>query len=207
MPSNPLQYDRSSMPQMTSNLQMAQDIESSPVFSAIANQVTHEREVQAMRYPFIYTLSGEVNGQQSMPFTLLIDQGSDFLCRFITGSCYSYDARVGHESSFPIPNSMGVTSWAGRGLSFMFTDTRSGTQLMSDMVPAEVMLTPGYGMTFVEPVPFTYFFWRNSKLKVDVRNRDNATRAFDPQNPTIPSAHQFNISLHGYKVFTPGSAV
>jgi hypothetical protein len=191
-----MQYNRSPMPRIVDNLEMARDIDENPVFQAIANEVLHEREVQAMRYSFIYTLSGEVRGQQTMPYTLLIDQGSDFKCIGITGQCYSYDATVGNESSFPIPNAVGVTSWAGRGLSFMFTDTRSGTQLMSDYVPAEVMLTPGYGMTFIKPYDFRYFFWRNSKLKVDVRNRDNDTRV-----------HQFNISLIGFKVFTPGSAM
>lgn len=193
---NPMQYNRSAMPRVVDNLEMARDIDSSPVFQSIANEVTHEREVQAMRYAFVYTLSGEVIGQQTMPFTLLIDQGSDFKCVGITGSCYSYDSDALDGSSFPVPNAAAVDDWAMRGLSFMFTDTRSGTQLMSDFVPAECMLTPGYGMTFIKPYEFRYFFWRNSKLKVDVRNRDNARRT-----------HQFNISLIGFKVFTPGSAM
>jgi len=45
---------------------------------------------------------------------------------------------------------------------------------------------------FMNPFTFRYFIYRNSKIRLDVRNRDNATRI-----------HTFDIAFHGYKLFTP----
>ena len=172
------------------NPEMARDIDSSPVFSSLQQEVIHDREVSAMRHYFVYELSGEVDGQQTLPFTMLIEQGSDFKCHAICGSCYSYDAN--NASDFPIPNALGVADWAGRGLSFNMVDTRSGRQLTSGFNAAENILTPGYGQMFQQPFPFRYFFFRNSKLRVDVRNADNQNRT-----------HSFRISFHGFKIYTP----
>lgn len=183
-------YSRNPMPGVTTNPEMARDISDDPVFSSLEHEVLHDRTVSAMRHFYTYHINGDVVGQQTLPFTLLIEQGSDFKCYAITGSCYSYDAQ--NNSSFPMPNALGTTSWAGRGLSFQLTDTRSGRQLQSGFVPAELMLTPGYGQMFLNPFPFRYFFYRNSKLRLDVRNRDAAIRT-----------HSFDIALHGYKIYTP----
>jgi hypothetical protein len=194
MASVPGQMDRNPLPGVTDNIEMAQAINDSPVFSALAQEVAHDREVSAMRHYYQYHLPGELVGQQTAPFTLLIEQGTDFKCYAITGRAYSYDANV--ASDFPIPNALGLTAWAGSGLSFMLTDTRSGRQITSGMVPVETVLTPGYGQLLVNPMPFRYFFYRNSKLRFDIRNRDNAGRT-----------HQFDIVLHGFKIYTPDSAM
>lgn len=195
MPSVPQQYDRSSMPPQggyTSNPEMAAQISESPVFSAVANEVTHLRNLQAQKWNYTYTLTGEIYGQTTAPYVLTIEQGTDFICHWLTASAFSYDESAENPTAFPIPNSAGVTSWAGRGLSVAITETRSSRELISGYVPFELLATPGYGLNFQHPYPFKNFFWRNSKLRFDVRNRDNANRL-----------HSFAIALNGYKVATP----
>jgi hypothetical protein len=182
--------DRSVLQKYTTNPEMAQMIDENPVFSSMADEVRHEREVTAMRHPFVYVLSGEVPGQQTMPFTILIEQGSSFMCKQITGSCFSFDAV--NPSSFPMQNTVGALFWAGRGLSMDITDTRSGRKLTSGFTPAETLLTPGYGFSFIKPLDFRYYFYPNTKLRFDVRNRDNSNRT-----------HSFDISLIGFKIYTP----
>ena len=169
--------------------ELANEIARSPVFSAIANEVGHERDVQAMKWNYTYTLEGEITGQQTLPFDITIEQGTDFKCLYLTGSFFSYDSE--NDTDFPVPNSAGITSWAGRGLSVKLTDSRSARELTSGYVPVELMNTPGYGLNFQMPYPFRYFFYRNSKIKFDIRNRDNSDRV-----------HQFAFALNGYKILT-----
>ena len=174
----------------TSNPEMASEIDRNPTFSAIADNVRHERDAQAMRFWYSYNLQGTVVGQQTTTFDITIEQGSDFKSVWLTGSCFSYDAV--NASSFPVPNALGLTAWAGDGLSCQITDSRSGRQLTSGFIPLKDLLTPGYGLNFQQPYPFKYFFYRNSKIRFDIRNRDAATRS-----------HTFDIVLNGYKVLTP----
>lgn len=187
------QYNRSPMPMpgsQTDNPELAQMISADPVFSSIAAEVAHERKVQAQRWNYTYTLSDQIVGQQTLPFIITIEQGTDFKSCFLTGSAFSYDAV--NASTFPIPNSAGVTAWAGRGLAVRITDTRAGRELTSGFVPFETIFTPGYGINFQKPYPFRYFFYRNTKLRFDIRNADNALRT-----------HAFTIELNGYKILTP----
>lgn len=188
------QYNRSSMPSgmVPVNPEMAQQIEDSAVFSAIAAEVDHQRNVQAQKWWYVYTLNEEIAGQQTLPFNIQIEQGTDFWCQWITASMFSYDAV--NDTNFPIPNSLAVTSWAGRGLSVAITDTRSARTLTSGYVPFELLGTPGYGLNFQNPYPLRYFFYRNTKIRFDIRNRDNKNRT-----------HEFSIALAGYKVLTPGT--
>lgn len=184
---------RATMPEglyASMNPEMATEISNNPVFASLAAQLANERDIAAMKYSFIYGIADDIAGQTTLPFTLTIEQGSDFKCEWITASAFSYDDA--NASDFPIPNSAGLTRWAGRGLSFMITDTRSGRDLTSDFIPFELMATPGYGMNFQYPYPFRYLFQRNAKVRFDVRNRDNATRT-----------HAFSIGLLGHKVLTP----
>jgi hypothetical protein len=183
---------RSAMPksQYTENPEMANAISSNQVFSAIASEVEHERTVQAMRYNYTYSLSGSIVGQQTLPFEIVIEQGSDFSCQMMTGSAFSYD--TGNATSFPIPNSLGATAWAGRGLSVNIVETRSGRTLTSGFVAWELLFAPGYAQGFQRPYPFRYHFYRNSKIRFDIRNRDNANRT-----------HTFDVALNGYKIITP----
>jgi hypothetical protein len=194
MPSVPLQYDRGAMPvgAAQTNPEMAQQISESAVFGAIASELKHQRIVQAMRYNYTYVLNDDIDGQVTEPFYMTIEQGTDFQSLWLTASAYSYETDQGDASSFPIPNSMGLLNWAGRGLSLMVTDMRSGRELTSGYVPFELIGTPGYGMNFQHPYPFKYLFYRNSKIRIDVRNRDNADRN-----------HEFSIALNGYKIMTP----
>lgn len=172
------------------NPQMAERISENPVFDATVKEVQHERELTAMKYNYTYTLSDSIDGQQTLPFFITIEQGTDFACKWILGSAFSYDTQ--NDTDFPIPNSLGATAWAGRGLSLSITDTRSGRNLTSGFVPLETVLTPGYGLNFQQPYPFRYHFYRNTKIRFDVRNRDNANRT-----------HNFEIMLNGFKIVTP----
>jgi hypothetical protein len=172
--------------------ELADSIDRNPTFSSIAQEVAHEREVSAMRWPYIYEVDGSIAGQATSPFVLTIEQGTDFKCEELTVSAFSYNGAV--ATSFPIANSGAVAWWAGRGLSVKITDTRSGRELTSGYVPLELIGTPGYGMNFQRPYGFRYFFYRNSKLIFDVRNRDLATRT-----------HSFAFALKGWKILTPGT--
>lgn len=173
-----------------SNPQMAQDISDNAVFSAAAQEVAHDRELQAMRYQYIYGISDTIVGQQTLPFILTIEQGSDFDCFGMTASAFSYDAV--NATSFPAPNALGTTAWACRGLSVQITDSNAGRDLTSGFLPLELIATPGYAITFNRPFPFRYHFYRNSKIRFDVRNRDGALRT-----------HAFAIALIGFKTLTP----
>lgn len=187
------QYNRSPMPvdELTDmNPEMANQIAANPTFAALANELLHKREVQAMKYFYCYVLNDEIAGQVTSPFSIQIEQGTDFDCKFMTASVFSYDAD--NDTDFPIPNSIGVIPWAGRGLSAQITDSRSGRQLTSGFVPFELFATPGYGLNFQRVFPITYLFARNSRIRFDIRNRDNADRT-----------HSFSIALWGYKIESP----
>lgn len=174
----------------TSNPELASAISQNPVFAAVAHELEQKREQQAVKWFYVYSVSGSVVGQATNPFNIIIEQGTDFMCHFMTASAFSYDA--GNATSFPYPNSAGNTAWAARGLSVQLTDTRSGREHTSGFVPLELLGTPGYGLNFQNPFPFRNLFYRNSKLRLDVRNRDNSNRT-----------HYFEFALIGYKVLTP----
>lgn len=173
-----------------SNPEMADAISRNPVFAALANEIEHDRERQAMQWQYIYGLSDSIVGQTTAPFNLVIEQGSDFKCVAFTASAFSYDAV--NATSFPIPNALGSTAWAGRGLSVSITDTNAGRDLTSGYIPFECLATPGYGINFQHPYPFRFFFYRNNQIRFDIRNRDAATRT-----------HYFAIALLGFKTLTP----
>jgi len=193
MPTVPGQLDRSTMPApggFTNNVEMAQQINQNAVFASLANEAQHLRTVQAMKFDYTYGLNDSIVGQTTAAFFITIEQGTDFQGLYLTGSCFSYDAV--NATDFPTPNSLGLVDWAARGLSMHVTDMRSGRELVSGFVPMELLLTPGYGINFQHPYPFKYFFLRNSQIRFDIRNRDNANRT-----------HEFNIAINGYKILTP----
>lgn len=192
---------QSYVPRYQDQPELARSIAQDPVFSALEDEVKHERRVQAMKWWYTYTLNDSILGQTSKPFTITIEQGTDFKCIGLTASVFSYDGTAEEDgsaskpSSFPIPNGGGNRFWGGRGLTMRITDTRSGRELTSGDCPFELFATPGYGLSFVSPFPFKYFFMRNSKVRFDIRNNDASNRA----------ATQFSIALHGYKYLTPGA--
>lgn len=182
--------------------ELAARIDADPVFSSLESEVEYERKTQAMRWWYTYVVSDYCDGQASKPVILTIEQGTDFKCMYMTASAFSYSSA--QATSFPIPNSAANTRWAGRGLVVKVTDTRAGRDLTSGEVPFELLSTPGYGLSFHSPFPFRYWFTRNSKIRFDVRNLDNANRIKDP-SLTYDYSHNFSIALHGYKYLTPGS--
>jgi hypothetical protein len=187
------------VPRYQDQPELAASIAADATFAALEQEVAHERKVQAMKWWYTYVLTDSIDGQASKPFTITIEQGTDFKCCYLTASMFSYS--TSQATSFPIPNSNGTTAyWAGRGLTMRITDTRSGRDLTSGDTPMELFATPGYGLSFIKPFPFHYFFLRNSKVRFDIRNLDNANRS-----AANSCAHSFNIALHGYKYLTPGS--
>lgn len=190
------QYPRNTMPPegrpAETNPQMVAQINENAVFAAMAKELKHQRVVQAQKWNYTYVLNDNIDGQVTSPFYITIEQGTDFNCQWLTASAFSYEDDQGDATTFPIPNSAGATNWAGRGLSVQVTDMRSGRELTSGFVPFELLGTPGYGMNFQHPFPFKYLFYRNSKIRFDVRNRDNANRN-----------HEFSIALNGFKILTP----
>lgn len=171
--------------------ELAQAMQQHPTFKAIESEVDHEREMQKVRWNYTYHVSGTVAAQATSPFTITVEQGTDFKCQWITGSAFAYAS--GNTTEFPMPGAAN-TNWSGRGLSIKITDTRSGRELTSGYVPVELLLTPGYGNNFQHPYPFRYFFYRNTKIRFDVRNRDVSGS----------KAQSFDIALNGYKILTPG---
>lgn len=182
--------------------ELANTIAHDATFSALEQEILHERKAQAMRWWYVYTVSGYINGQTSLPFNITIEQGTDFKCLFATASVFSYDS--GNASFFPLPNPAGSTAWACRGLSVKITDTRASRDLTSGFVAMELLATPGWGLTFQRGYPMQYFFNRNTKIRFDIRNRDSALR-LGTSDTNRGGSQQFEIALHGYKYLTPGS--
>jgi hypothetical protein len=196
----PAQAQQAFVPRYQDQPELAATIASDPTFSALEAEVAHERKTQAMKWWYTYVLTDTIDGQTAKPFSITIEQGTDFKCCYMTGSAFSYSASA--ATSFPIPTTNPY--WAGRGLTMKITDTRAGRDLTSGELPFELIMTPGYGLAFTKPFPFHYWFMRNSKIRFDIRNLDLAVRKVDP-NGTYDYSHRFSIALHGYKFLTPGS--
>ena len=194
MPVSQNQYNRSAMPvgQYTQNPELADAFSQSPTFSTIANEVQHMRDRQAVRWNYTYHLSATVASNTTTPGIITIEQGTDFLCERLTISTFCYDAA--NASIFPLPNSAGLTSWSSRGLSLRITDSSAGRELTSGFVPVELLASPGFGYNMLIPYPFKYFFYRNAKIRFDLRNRETAAARADMQ---------VEIALNGFKIMTP----
>lgn len=171
-------------------MSLQREIAENPVFSSIEQEIRHLREVNKMRYRFVYPLSNTIAGGATLPFNITIEQGTDFHCQYITGSFFSYDAV--NASSFPIPNSLGVTAWAGRGLYVQITDTKASREQSSGFVAVENLFTPGYGLNMQGFLPWNHLYEQNDQIRFDIRNADNALRT-----------HRFEIAMVGYKYVVP----
>lgn len=172
--------------QYAANPELANQLTDNPVFASLMAEVHDLRERQRARWQYVYGFADQIAGQQTLPFTLTIEAGTDFKCEWLTASVFSYDAV--NPTTFPIPNALGSTAWAGRGLSVSIHDEGSSRDLTSGFIPIELIATPGYGLNFQYPYPFKYHFRKNSQIRFDVRNRDGALRT-----------HEFSFALLGYK--------
>lgn len=168
---------------------LANEMASNPVFASIMNEVEDERDRQAVRWQYIYGIADTVSTGQTTSFTLTIEQGTDFKCIGITVSAFNYDAA--NATIFP---AVGNTAWAMRGLSVQIVDANAGRELTSGFIPFELIAAPGYGLNFQNIYPFRYHFYRNNKIRFDVRNRETTAARAD---------HQFAIALLGWKILTP----
>ena len=171
------------------NQEMAEEIQGNPTFSAIMNQLMHEREVAAIKHKYVYSFTKDaIAGQTSAPVIVSIEQGSDFLCEEIYMSAFSYDAC--NNTSFPMP---GATAFACRGLSIQITETGSGRDLTNGWIPIELLATPGYGVNIqAHSLKWHMLFQRNAKIRFDVRNRDGALRT-----------HDLSVAMVGSKIYSP----
>lgn len=164
-------------------------------------------ETQLVKYD--YTLSGTIavpNGQ-SRALILNVEQDADFLICEATMSCYGPTDANGiplfdnaplslPKTSFPTLGSSGTLQVAQRGLTMAITDTGSGRLLTSGEIPVELIGTPAYGQQIYIPWKLRYLALRNSKLRFDLRNRDQAV---DSGSAPVQQYHYFEIALHGYK--------
>lgn len=176
--------------QFSRNPSLSQAISTNPVFAKVADTAQHEATQQRIRYKYVYSISDSIIGGQSSQFQIQIEQGTDFRSLFMLGSAFSYDNQ--NASDFPIPNAGASTAWAGRGLSVRIVDTRTSRTLTAGYVPFETLFTPGYGLNYQKPLDWRYYFLRNTILRFDIENADNANRT-----------HQFSIALIGYKLVLP----
>lgn len=175
------------------NPEMASVINGNPVFSALAQELEHDREVQKMKYQYFYgvagTLTSAIGTTVAGIFTLTIEQGSDFKSDALLISAFSNDAV--NATSFPIP---GAATFAGRGLQFRITDSGAGRELTNNFLPIELIGTPGYGLSLIKEFSFKYLFKRTSVIRFDVRLADVASTG---------RVHAFSLAFRGMKCLTP----
>jgi hypothetical protein len=172
-------------------------------YDNVVQEAAHFRQVQLSKYDFTYVLNIAVANNTTLPATLTIEQDADFRIEQITGECYGpCDANgirsINASTDFPlagtaVPSGAGLGAYADRGLMLKMTDTGAGRELTNGFVPAELILSPGYGIALHQPYPFRYFALRNTKFRFDIRNRDTQASLF----------HFISIAVNGYKYMTP----
>lgn len=165
-------------------------------FKSVAQEQLNNRQVQKFKYNYTYHITGNIAPGQTAPVILTIDQDADFMIHKITGSVYgpvnaNGVVQTDGATNFPMPGT--TTGFAGRGITVKITDTGTGRDLTNGFVPAELLLSPGYGRQFYTPYPIKYFAIRNSKIRFDFRNRDQAASA----------RQQIDIALNGDKYQMP----
>lgn len=163
------------------------------VFQSVEQETKHWREMQAVKYNYTYALSGIIDEASTEPLVLTIEEDADFLIERITGSCYGPTDADGipqaANTDFPMPGIAVGAGFAGRGLAMQLTDMGNGRELTNGFVPVELLLTPGYDLSFHLPYPIKYYILKRSSIRVDVRNRDTQTNA----------RHQIDIAFNGTK--------
>lgn len=177
-----------------------------PVFSAMASEAKRELDLQKKKWWYVYNLSGFIPGQTQKIFEIITDQNTDFHCQFLSISAYSYSSSANERTLFPIPNPFLTTpinyqAFAGRGLAVRISDTRAGRELTSGFVPLELIACPGWDNSSDRPFPFRYMFYRNTLIRIEIRNFDNVLRTMPSANSVNPgSSQQFEFALSGYKI-------
>jgi len=163
------------------------------VFQSVEQEAKHWRETQEVKFNYTYAVSGIIDEAATEPLYLTIEDDADFLIERITGSCYGPTDADGIPqvalTDFPMPGIAVGAGFAGRGLTMMITDVGAGRPLTNGFVPVELLLTPGYDISFHLPYPVKYYLKKRSSIQFDVRNRDTQTNA----------RHQIDIALNGTK--------
>ena len=154
-------------------------------FAAIRSHIEYKMDLQTFRKMYWYVVDGSLDGQTSEPFFITTEANMTFDCKFATGYAFSYDAV--NATDFPIPNSAGLTDWAGDGLSLSISTGQQGISFQNGDIPFKLLFAPGYGLSFQNALPFEYMFSGNSKIKIQMTNRDNVNRS-----------HTFAIVLGGF---------
>lgn len=169
----------------------------------VIQEAAHFRQVQLTKYDFSYVLNVAVANNTTLPAILTIEQDADFLVERITGNAYGpTDVNglrlVTQPTVFPLAGTS--VGFADRGLMIKITDTGAGRELTNGFVPAELLLSPGYGIAMNMPYPFRYYALRNTKFRFDIRNRDTSVGTGDPAPDLF---HFISITLNGFKYMTP----
>lgn len=139
----------------------------------VINELKQLVAVQRLKHQFVYSVSAVVPNNGAQNSQLTINQDASFFITAISGVCYGPTNAAGtpvtSTTDFPTP---GATGYANRGLTLQIKDQGSGKDLMDGLVPAELVLTPGYGNAFFQPLKFRYLVNRNSTISFEFRNRD-----------------------------------
>jgi len=176
---------------MSFNGMMDQVNQGGDTFKVIRDQIKYRLDVQTFRKMYWYVVDGSLDGQDSNPYFITTEANMTYDCRFALGYAFSYDSV--NATDFPIPNSAGLPDWAGDGLSVSISTGQQGTSFQNGDIPFKLLFAPGYGLSFQNALPFEYMFSGNSKIKMQITNRDNVDRT-----------HTFAIVLGGFLVSTEG---
>ena len=163
------------------------------VFQSVEQEAKHWRETQEVKYNYTYAVSEVIDEASTEPMYLTIEDDADFLVERVTGSCYGPTDADGIPTvaltDFPMPGIAVGAGFAGRGLSIRIEDVGAGRMLTNGFVPVELLLTPGYDISFHLPYPIKYFLKKRSSIQIDVRNRDTQ----------VDARHQIDIAFNGFK--------
>lgn len=170
----------------------------------VALEARQFSEMQLSKWAFLYVLNVAVDNNTTFPAELRITSDADFHVQSMTGSCYgpcnSNGVRsIDASTDFPlagtlVPSGAGLGAYADRGLMLKISDSGSNRELTSGFVPAETLLSPGYGISKTVEHPFKYWIRKSSTFRFDIRNRDTTAELF----------HFISITLYGFKYGAPG---
>lgn len=139
----------------------------------VVNELKQLVEIQRLKHQYVYSVSAVVPNNGSYSTQLTINQDASFYIENLSGVAYGPTNAAGvpvtSTTDFPTP---GATGYANRGLTMSIKDQGSGKDLFDGLVPVEMLMTPGYGSQFYQPLKYRYLVNRNSTLTFEFRNRD-----------------------------------
>ena len=127
--------------------------------SAAMQKLLNAFEKSKRCFPSIYSITVNIDANSSNTGTSRVDAKGDFLCEYITGKMYAVDG------------SGNVVSAVSTGILFNVNESGNNRDLFLAPVPAESILTPGYGPTIYEKWNLRdYVFNSTATLQVSAQN-------------------------------------